>query len=308
MRRRMRRATQVSNAMKKTVVMIAGLLVAVPVYAEEINETLDASADGNVDIYNTAGSVTVEGWSRNAVEVTGTLGKEVEEFIFERKGDTVVVKVKPKHGRSGGRSTSSSITVKVPQQSNIDVATVSADIEVEDVEGEQELQSVSGDIDTRAFAAEIEAETVSGDIDVAGDNSESEAEMTSVSGDISAKDLSGVIDMQSVSGSIEVGGGSFSDAALETVNGRVVLKSNLQKGGDVDIESVNGKVDVNFIGELSADIDVATFNGRIRNCFGPKPERTSKYAPGWELSFTEGEGYGSVSIATVNGGVDICKE
>jgi DUF4097 and DUF4098 domain-containing protein YvlB len=308
MRRRMRRTTQVSNDMKKTVVTIAGLLLAVPVYAEEINETLDASADGNVDIYNTAGSVTVEGWSRDAVEVSGTLGKEVEEFIFERKGDTVVVKVKPKHGRSGGRDTSSSITVKVPQQSNIDVATVSADIEVEDVEGEQELQSVSGDIVTRAFAAEIEAETVSGDIDVVGDNSESEAEMTSVSGDISAKDLSGVIDMQSVSGSIEVAGGSFSDAALETVNGRIDFVSNLQKGGDVEFESVNGKVDVNFIGELSADIDVETFNGRIKNCFGPKPERTSKYAPGWELVFTEGEGYGSVSIATVNGGVELCKE
>jgi DUF4097 and DUF4098 domain-containing protein YvlB len=309
MRRRMRRTTQVSNDMKKTAVMLAGLLVAAPVYAEDIDETLDASADGTVDIYNTSGSVTVEGWSSNAVEVTGTLGKEVEEFIFERRGDTVVIKVKPKHGRSsGGRSTSSSIAVKVPQQSSIDVATVSADIDVEGVEGEQDLQSVSGDIETRAFAAEIEAETVSGDIDVSGNNSESEAEMTSVSGDISAKNLSGVVDMQSVSGSIDVRGGSFSDAALETVNGRIDLVANLQEGGDVDIESVNGKVDVNFIGELSADIDVATFNGRIRNCFGPKPERTSKYAPGWELSFTEGEGYGSVSIATVNGGVDLCKE
>lgn len=309
MRRRMRRITQVSNDMKKTVVMMAGLLLAASVNAEEINETLDASADGNVDIYNTSGSVTVEGWSRDAVEVTGTLGKEVEEFIFERKGDTVVVKVKPIRGKSSGsRATSSYITVKVPQQSSIDVATVSADIDVEGVEGEQELQSVSGDIVTRVFAAEIEAETVSGDIDVVGNNSESEAEMTSVSGDISARDLSGVIDMQSVSGSIEISGGSFSDAALETVNGRIEFKSNLQKGGDVDAESVNGKVDLNFIGNLSADIDVATFNGRIRNCFGPKPERTSKYAPGWELRFTEGEGYGSVNIATVNGGVELCKE
>jgi len=85
MRRRMRRITQVSNDMKKTVVMMAGLLLAASVNAEEINETLDASADGNVDIYNTSGSVTVEGWSRDAVEVTGTLGKEVEEVIFERK-------------------------------------------------------------------------------------------------------------------------------------------------------------------------------------------------------------------------------
>jgi len=295
--------------MKRMILLATALLFAAPAYAEAINETLDASADGKVDIYNTAGSVTVEGWSRNAVEVTGTLGNEVDEFIFERDGDTVVVKVKPKHGRhSGGRSTSSTITVRVPQGSSIDVATVSADIEVEGVKGEQELQSVSGDIDTQGYAADIEAESVSGDVDVAGNNEEGEAELTSVSGDVSVRDLSGAIDVESVSGSIVVGGGSFSEADLETVNGRIDFNSNLQKGGDLDIETVNGRVVVEFVGSVSADIDVNTFNGRIKNCFGPQPERTSQYTPGWELSFTEGDGDGSVSIETLNGGVTLCKE
>jgi DUF4097 and DUF4098 domain-containing protein YvlB len=285
------------------------LLFAASVNAEEISETLDASADGNVEIYNTAGSVTVSGWSRNAVEVTGNLGEEVDEFIFERKGDTVVVKVKPIHGKSSGsRSTSSYITVQVPQQSTIEVVTVSADIDVDAVAGEQELQSVSGDITTKGFAADIEVETVSGDIDVVGSNEDFEAELASVSGDVKARDLSGVVDLESVSGSVEISGGSFTDAALQSVNGRVDFNSNLRKGGDIDIESVNGRIVVEFVGSLSAEIDVETFNGRIKNCFGPKPERTSKYAPGWELSFTEGDGDGSVSIATVNGGVTLCKE
>ena len=122
------------------------------------------------------------------------------------------------------------------------------------------------------------------------------------------RDLSGVIDLQSVNGKLDIGGGSFSDVAMETVNGRIDFKSNLREGGDLDIETVNGKVVVNFVGSLSADIDVNTFNGRINNCFGPKPERTSKYAPGWELSFTEGGGEGEVSISTLNGGVTLCKE
>jgi DUF4097 and DUF4098 domain-containing protein YvlB len=309
MRRRVRRTTEVSRDMKKLILVSAGLLLAASVNAEEINETLDASADGTVEIYNTSGSVTVEGWSRNAVEVTGTLGEEVEEFIFERKGDTVVVKVKPIQGKSsGGRSTSSYITVLAPQKSRIDVATISAEIDVEGIEGEQELQSVSGRISTNAFAAEVEAETVSGSIDIVGSNMESETELATVSGGISARDMAGTIDLESVNGRLEVGGGSFSDAALETVNGRIEFKSNLRDGGDLDIETVNGKVVVDFIGSLSAEIDVNTFNGRIKNCFGPKPERTSKYAPGWELSFTEGGGDGSVSIATLNGGVTLCKE
>jgi DUF4097 and DUF4098 domain-containing protein YvlB len=295
--------------MKKLILVSAGLLLAASVNAEDINETLDAAADGTVEIYNTSGSVTVEGWSRNAVEVTGTLGEEVDEFIFERKGDTVVVKVKPIQGKSsGGRSTSSYITVLAPQKSSIDVATISAGIDVEGIEGEQELQSVSGGISTTAFGADVEAETVSGSIDIVGSNMDSETELATVSGGISARDMAGTIDLESVNGKLEVGGGSFSDAALETVNGRIEFKSNLRDGGDLDIETVNGKVVVDFVGSLSAEVDVNTFNGRIKNCFGPKPERTSKYAPGWELSFTEGGGDGSVSIATLNGGVTLCKE
>jgi len=289
--------------------MSAGLLLAAPVSAEEINETLDASAEGKVEIYNTAGSVTVEGWSRSAVEVTGTLGNEVDEFIFEREGDTVVVKVKPIKGRhSGGRSSSSYITVRAPQKSSIEVATVSAEIDVEGVEGEQELQSVSGDVVTKAFAADIEVETVSGDIDVVGSGMDIEADLASVSGGISVRDVSGVIDLESVNGKLAMGGGSFSDAAMETVNGRIDFESNLRDGGDLDIETVNGRVTVNFVGSVSAEFDINTFNGRIKNCFGPTPERTSKYAPGWELGFTEGGGEGSVSISTLNGGVTLCKE
>jgi DUF4097 and DUF4098 domain-containing protein YvlB len=295
--------------MKRLILVIAGLLLAAPVIAEKINETLDADADGNVEIYNTSGSVTVEGWSSNSVEVTGTLGEEVEEFIFEREGDTVVVKVKPIHGKhSGGRSTSSYITVRAPQKSSIDIATISAKIDVEGIEGEQELQSVSGDITTTSFAAEVEAETVSGDIDITGSNMDSETELATVSGSISTRDMAGTIDLESVNGALGIIGGSFSDAAMETVNGRIEFESNLREGGDLDIETVNGKVVVNFIGSLSAEIDVNTFNGRIKNCFGPEPERTSKYAPGWEVSFTEGSGEGSVSIATLNGGVALCKE
>ena len=309
MRRLMRRTKEESEDMNRMVLISAGLLFAAPVHAEEINETLDASADGNVEIYNTAGSVTVEGWSRNAVEVTGTLGEEVDKFIFERKGDTVLVKVKPIKGKnSGGRSTSSYITVRVPQQSNLEVASISAEIDVEGVKGEQELQSVSGKVATQAFTSEIEVETVSGRIDVVGSGEDIEAELTTVSAGIEVRDLSGVINLQSVNGKLDIGGGSFSDVAMETVNGRIDFNSNLKDGGDLDIETVNGKVVVNFVGGVSADFDVNTFNGRINNCFGPKPGRTSEYAPGWELSFTEGGGEGRVNISTLNGGVTLCKE
>ena len=97
--------------MKRLTAIALAFLFTAPVAAEEVDRTLDAAADGAVEISNIAGSVTVEGWSRNEVQVKGTLGRNVEELIFERDGDRVTIKVKvPKRGgfpyRVAARSTS----------------------------------------------------------------------------------------------------------------------------------------------------------------------------------------------------------
>lgn len=298
---------EVSNEMKRLFLIIATTLLAWPASAADVNETLDADPNGHVEIFNTAGSVTVEGWLRKSVEVTGTLGNEVEDFIFERDGDEITIKVKSKQ-HSGGRGYVSELVIRVPEKSSIDVATISADIDVKSVHGEIEAHAISGDVDLETFAAEVEVESVSGDIDVQGDGKDTVTGLVSVSGDITAEKLSGEVELESVSGDLVLSGGTFDDSDIETVNGDIVFQATLRKGGELHIETVNGTVDVDFIGDVSAEFEIETFNGRIRNCFGPKPERVSKYAPGYELSFTEGKGDGSVSIETLNGNLNLCKK
>jgi DUF4097 and DUF4098 domain-containing protein YvlB len=278
--------------MKKLFLIIATTLLAWPASAADINETVDAAPDGHIEIFNTAGSVKVEGWSRGSVEVTGTLGNEVEDFIFERDGDEILIKVKAKHGRSGHKGFVTHLVIRAPEDSSLEIATISADIEVKSVYGEIEA---------------VEVESVSGDIDIQGDGKATVTELVSVSGDVTAEKLAGEVVLESVSGDVVLASGSYDDVAMETVNGDIVFQATLQKGGEVNIETVNGTVDADFVGDVSAEFEVETFNGRIRNCFGPKPERVSKYAPGYELSFTEGGGDGSVSIATLNGNLNLCK-
>jgi len=286
--------------------LIALLLVGTTALADEpVNRTLDAAADGTVTIENVAGSVEVRGWSRNQVEVTGTLGDRVEELVFERDGDEVIIQVKVPRRHSGGIA--SDLSINVPERSTIEVDTVSADIDVSDVLGEQELESVSGDITTAAHGANVEVGTVSGDIEVQGDSQAIRAELTTVSGDIDADSLSGEIGIEAVNGDVSAINGSFTWARVETVNGDIVFHAGLLSDGRLDVETINGTVDVDFGGDVSARFDIETFNGDIRNCFGPDPVRTSKYAPGRELRFTEGDGDARVSIKTLNGSLRLCK-
>jgi DUF4097 and DUF4098 domain-containing protein YvlB len=285
---------------------VLACLLSVTAFAEEVDRTIDASSDGNVNISNISGSVTVNGWTRNSVEVTGTLGRNVEELILERDGDDIVIKVKvPKHG---GRGIESDLRISVPQDSSLDVGTVSADIEVSDVNGEQSLHTVSGDVTTEYTGGRMSAESVSGDVEISGDNSDGEVEASTVSGDVTLFRVSGEIEASTVSGSVVVDEGSIDRADLGTVNGEIIFQAEFRDGGKLSIETVNGDVDVDFVGKVSARFEIDTFNGGIRNCFGPKAERTSKYAPGWELEFTEGGGDGRVEISTLNGDVNICKK
>ncbi|MEJ2256456.1 MAG: DUF4097 family beta strand repeat-containing protein [Woeseiaceae bacterium] len=291
--------------MKKLYVMALATLVPLAAMAEEIDRTLDAAADGSVHISNISGSVKVDGWNRDEVQVQGFLGRNVEELIFDRDGDRITIKVKvPK---KGSRDIKSDLRVSVPRESSIDVATVSADIEVEGVRGYQKLEAVSGDIDTEAFESDVRAGTVSGDVEVRGQGEDTETHGNSVSGDVVFYRLSGQVTAESVSGDIEVEGGAFDRAGFNTVHGDIEFVAELRSDGKLTAETVNGEVDLDFQGTVSGRFDIDTFNGDISNCFGPKPERTSRYAPGQELSFQEGNGDARVTVSTMNGDVSICR-
>ncbi len=115
--------------------------------AEDVDKRLDAASDGVVSISNISGTVEIIGWSRNEVEVTGSLGKDVEELIFKRDGDEIEISVRPQDQDDDsddrhhwhGQSISSDLVINVPENSSVEVVGVSADIDVQNVLGEQRL-------------------------------------------------------------------------------------------------------------------------------------------------------------------------
>jgi DUF4097 and DUF4098 domain-containing protein YvlB len=289
-----------------SLIALAAGMISMPVIADEpVNQTIDASDDGYIEIFNTSGSIEVIGWSKDSIEITGTLGDAVEELIVERDGDEVLIWVEVPNRHWG--DIDADLVIKVPKDSSIEVSGVSTDIEIEDVLGEQSLGTVSGDIETSGVGDDVEAESVSGDVEISGNNAEGSFEAETVSGDVTITGVSGEVYGGSVSGDVDVIGGSYEEAYFESVNGDLTFHAELTQDGDLSMESVNGSVDIEFTVPItSARFDIETFNGSIRNCFGPKPERTSKYSPGLELSFTIGDGDARIDIETLNGSVNVC--
>ena len=298
---------KMSNMTQGSLIALLAGLWSLPTAAdEEYKQSMDAAADGHVRVYNTSGTIEIVGWSKKSVDVDAYLGDDVRELIFERDGDEILIKVKVPNRHHG--DIDADLKIHVPENSSIEVSGVSADIEVEDVRGEQSLETVSGDVETSGVESDVEAGSVSGDVEVSGSGKEADTEAGTVSGDVMLTDLAGNVAGASVSGDVDIDGGSFREAYLESVSGDLTYHAALRNGGELVMESVNGTIDVRFSNKVSAQFDIETFNGDIENCFGPQAERSSRYSPGLELSFSVGGGDADVVIETLNGDVYICDE
>jgi DUF4097 and DUF4098 domain-containing protein YvlB len=292
--------------MKRACLLVAAVLLTPLAHADErIERRAPADPDGEVTVLNVAGKLRIEGWDRAEVEVTGTLGRGVERLEFTTDGNRTEIRVElPKGNDRGG---SADLEIRIPAASSLSTNTVSADQTIENVRGLQRLQAVSGDVATESWAEEIEIRTVSGDVRLQGHGEPALASVTTVSGDARLDDVAGEVAINTVTGDFEVDSGVLTRGRMRTTNGDLDLTATLAPDGRLDIETINGDLTVDFEGPLGAEFDIETFNGDIDNCFGPDPVRTSKFAPGRELRFREGDGKARVRIKSLNGGIRFCR-
>jgi len=277
------------------------MLAATPALAQRtVDESRPLSPTGRVEVSNVEGSVKVIGWSNAEVEITGTLGPDVEKL--EITGDESVLRIEVK-APDHEKRLETDLVLRVPEGAGIEVETVSATIEVEGLTGTVDLESVSGWVKTAGRPAELSIETVSGDLTVA--ESAPRTDLASVSGSITVELATGRLDAETVSGDIRVANGSLESASFETVSGSISYEGDLVGDGRYQFESMSGGITLVVPPGVSAEFDVATFSGDIDNEIGPRPQRTSKFTSEQELEFSAGSGGAEVTIESFSGSIKI---
>ncbi len=272
--------------MKRTLIILAVLAAAaLAVHAgTPIEESRAASPDGQVMVENIAGSVTISGWNKAEVQVTGTLGKNTEPLVFETNNGTTRIEVQPEDRLRGRNLGETILDIRVPRGSRIEVSTVSADIDVTDVEGKVEVETVSGKATVIASPHEVSVESVSGPIQV--------------------ETASAVIQCGTVSGSILVKAQVPEQVELGSVSGNIDYDGDLARTGDFEAGTISGTIEIRFPAGISADFEVATFSGSIRSELDA-PLNLEKDGPvGKSAEFTTGSGDASVEVETLSGSVE----
>ena len=268
-----------------------------------IEERRPADPQGEVEIVNVSGKVEVQGWDRAEVEVSGSVGANVDRVDVSGTGNHTAIHVLSRSAHSWNSDGEANLLIHVPAKSAVTASLVSADFKVMSVAGDVKLQSVSGDV-SGDVGGDVRVTTVSGEVRMAARAAKT-IEMKTISGDIQLRGGGGAVDITTVSGSATVELANVRRGRFKSVSGDLTAELALAPDGQIESEAVSGDVSMNFAGAPAAEFDVQSFSGDIRNCFGPKPVE-SRYGPGSRLQFKNGDGHAQVQIHTKSGDVHLC--
>ncbi len=285
----------------------AVLLAASPLAdaSQNLSKRANVAADVAIDVSNIEGRVDVTAWDRNEVELTASLESDKDRLEFEATERQVRIKVvRPDRHFNG--SDDAILILKVPKGARLSAETVSADISVSGVLGEQRLESVSGEVRTQAYDAPVKLSTVSGDGTISGTGGKASVSVESVSGLISAAGIRGSYDGEVVSGDLRINLTAGERLNARSISGDIDARVELMASARVEMETVSGTIKMTMKPPVNAEFDLETFSGDIGACFGPEARSKNRYGPGSELSFTQGSGGTRVSIQSLSGDISIC--
>mgnify|MGYP003616463954 FL=1 len=289
-----------STLLLKASILALAWVAAFPVAAATpIDQTRPLDPRGRVEIDNLKGRVEVRAWDRPEVKISGSLGAGVERLSVD--GDRSALRIEVKYPHRANNTEPTVLVVQLPLQAELEVSTVSANIDVHGVAPrELSLESVSGDIVVVGAPRRASVESVSGDVMLTINSGDVEA--SAVSGDLTLNGrLNGELSVETVSGNLRVDnrGERVSRLTASTVSGDMELKVALAPDGQISMESVSGDLTLVAPRDLSAQVSGESFSGDLR-APGAKIER-EEYGPGSSFHTRYGAGKGEVRIETFSG-------
>ena len=147
----------------KTAAIAIGVMI-VPwalAHAEKsFQDRRSADPQGVVELVAVSGSYEVSAAEAPEVTVVGTIGSDVDRVEITGSGNRTSIHVIPHVGSSWG-GTDTHLVIHVPAKSEVKISLVNANLKINGVQGNVNLQSVSGDLDGD-LGGDLRASTVNG--------------------------------------------------------------------------------------------------------------------------------------------------
>src|SRR3989442_11247751 len=152
--------------------LLAAVVWAVPSCAssKEFNQSYALQAGGFLELQNVNGTVDVQGWDRNEVEVHAVKTAKHKESDLERVSIEVdakpdAVSITTRYPQNEGVEVTVEYTVHVPHGARVEhLATVNGALRVSGVERVEDLHTVNGNIEVFEAGGSVHARTTNGNV------------------------------------------------------------------------------------------------------------------------------------------------
>ena len=232
---------------------LAMAIAAVPGFAisKEFNQTYSLQPGGTFDLQNVNGTVEVQGWDRDVVEVHAVKTAKVRESDLERVSIEVSAKpsgvsIQTRYPQDEGVEVAVEYLIHVPHSAKVEhLGTVNGTLRVAGVDEVDDLHTVNGNIEVYEADSEVRARTTNGNVRL---------ELAHVHG------VTGTI-AETTNGSVVLALPSNSEADLEArcLNGNFQSELPFAVESTLKPREVHGK-----LGRGGSPIKLHTINGAIR--------------------------------------------
>jgi DUF4097 and DUF4098 domain-containing protein YvlB len=234
-------------------VLVLAAVWAVPGYAitKEFNQSYPLQPGGSFELLNVNGTVEIQGWDRNEIEVHAVKTAKQRESDLERV--TIEVDAKPNvvsitthYPQNEGVEVAVEYTVHVPHGARVEhIGTVNGTLRVSGVETVEDLHTVNGNIEVFEAGGSVHAHTTNGNVHL---------ELAHV------QDKNGVT-AETTNGSLVLAVPSSTQADLEAR----CLNGNFFSEVPIAMESIQRPREMHGkLGHGGAPIHLRTVNGGIR--------------------------------------------
>jgi hypothetical protein len=219
---------------------------------QKVDERFQLDMDGAVRIHNYNGSVTIRGWNKDSIHVSGNIAtKGKKAFYGGGRGAAAKMGV----DNLDANPPLADLTIMLPVRARISVRGAATSIDIRDFSGTIDATTLSGRLHIAGSPTEVMAETMDGDLEI--EASPSFLRGRTATGRVTWTGSSDDATIVTVSGGVTVNGANLYRARFETISGDMKFTGSVRTDGRLTFDAHSGDISLTFskstVAELAYD-------------------------------------------------------
>ena len=228
-----------------------------------INKEFSVGPNPDIDIHIKSGRVEIRPGAAGVVKVS--VDTDDTNFVVSQRGDQI--HISSDRNTSWSSRGSAYVVVEAPADSDANIGSASAKIEIDIPLRSVNVKTASGDVEI-GVAESVNIKTASGDVRIGA--VKTDINVSSASGDVNLGESDGKVNFSSASGDLTIGKNSGTVNA-STASGDVAIVRF--SGRLANVKSMSGEVEIGVPAGTRLDLDATLMSGELHT---PQPTDRSE--------------------------------